>query len=68
MNDVMAATLANIELELAKRQLSRSEGRASLRLIVPGSEEVAKALALRGYKTALLLDGRGYRIYAKESK
>lgn len=64
--DVMAAVCSNIEDELAKRQKTRVEGRASIRLVVEGSQEVAKAMALRGYKTALLSDGSGYRIYAKE--
>ena len=58
--------LANIEQALREGQASSLQ-RFSIALTIPGHEVYAKALALRGYKTALLTSGRGYRIYAKET-
>ena len=55
-------------LEHALREGKGKDGyRFSIALTIPGHEVYAKALALKGYKTALLTNGRGYRIYAKET-
>ena len=57
MNDAELTILRNIEAELEKKN--------SIRLVVPGSKLFARELALRGYKTALLKDGSGWRVYSK---